>query len=275
MRKKKYWYFQFDKRMMFSPEFRKMEALAGGYEYEVILLKLYSATVDGIGTLAIPSTAEGKIDYDLLSEVILHRASTIPQAVEYFEEHGLLEIIPPDEENEDKFLVDIPDLRLMLGLEANRRTLFQPTRNEETEDCVIDIPPEEIHPLSKFSEEDETAWQSERISHGTFKNVWLTENEYSELSNRYLNPDFIIERLSIWVKKTGKDLKHEDYAWVLDFASKDGKPKNLGLNDKESLYSRYKKEALIGYPPPYDAVSKGDLSEEEFEELMEISDKVK
>lgn len=119
---------------MFSPDFRKMELLAGGYEYEVILLKLYSVTVDGIGTLQIQSTTQ----------------------------------------NCDNEKVDVP----------------------EAEKDVVNNTAEEIEAL----------WKSERSAHGTFKNVWLTENEYSDLSNRYLNPDYIVERLSIWVKKQRKIL---------------------------------------------------------------------
>lgn len=93
---------------IFNPAFIELEALAGGYEYEIILMKLYkSATIEPRYTkddnryfmnfcrVLVGCTENGGIDFYELSETIRHRESSLPDALAIFSDKQLIKVIPP------------------------------------------------------------------------------------------------------------------------------------------------------------------------------------
>lgn len=100
---------------------------------------------------------------------------------------------------------------------------------------------------------------------GEFLNVFLTDAEYEKFHGLYENADEIIESLSNYKQRKGKNDDIEaDYAWLKSFARTDGKPKAA----RKSKYEQYLQEAKLGYPPPDNA----GLTEEEFEKLKRIAE---
>ena len=107
--------------------------------------------------------------------------------------------------------------------------------------------------------------KNERVkrAHGEFNNVFLTDKQFMDFTSTYQNSKEIIENLSNW--KARKDIvTGSDYAYLKDFAKKDGvkKPK------QKDLYAKCLTEALIGCRP----ASKDGLTDEQYEELTRIAD---
>ena len=104
-----------------------------------------------------------------------------------------------------------------------------------------------------------------RHAHGEFLNVFLSDTEFEKFQSQYENSDEIIERLSNYKQRKGKNEDIEaDYAWLKSFARTDGKQKVA----RKSKYEQYLAEAKLGYPPPDNA----GLTEEEFEKLKRIAE---
>ena len=102
-------------------------------------------------------------------------------------------------------------------------------------------------------------------AHGKFSNVFLSDAEYEQFTADYENAAEIIERLSNYKKRKGKDDDNEaDYAWLESFPRTDGKKKA----ERKSRYEQYLAEAKLGYPPPDNA----GLTKAEFEELRKIAE---
>lgn len=104
-------------------------------------------------------------------------------------------------------------------------------------------------------------------AHGFFQNVFLSDDEYSAFAGKYENAAEIIESLSNYKERKGKnDDNTADYAWLESFAKTDGKRKASGNN----TYLRYLNEAKAGFPPPQNT----ELTEEQIEELTKIAEEV-
>ena len=97
---------------------------------------------------------------------------------------------------------------------------------------------------------------------GKFRNVSLTDTEYRDLADLYSNAEELIEKVSLYKAKSGKQYE-SDYAAILSFAVRDGKPKPRAVNK----YNQYLAEAKAGFSPPANA----DLTDEERAELELIA----
>jgi len=267
----RYWYFRFTDSLMFSWDFRKMERLPAGYEYEVILLKMYSMSVRFNGTIEIPSDADGNIDIETFADFINHKSAiSVREAMKYFLKEHLIEIYCPDGER-DVYQVDIPGVRYLIGSstkDADRKRIERQNKKQASL-AGLNSPDDNKAAEQEPAVEAITVIKKNCSQYGTFKNVRLTDSEYEELNQRYENADVVIERLSIYKKKSGTEYA-DDYAAALSFAIKDGKPRENEADRKAAIYEKYKREAQLGFPPPQDAYKV--LTELQVEELERIAE---
>lgn len=256
--KGRYWYFRFRDNFFMDEDLMNLELLPGGYEYIVILLKLYARSVQNGGIIRIPTFGKeddedlSKLETANLAKQINHDPMPVIAAVEYFVKKGFL-IISSDSDN-DEVVIDVPGVKPMIG------------KSSQGADA-------ERNRLSKHQESLPTP-EREKVNgkntYGEFENVYLTDTEYKKLNKRYENADYVINRLSLYYKRTGKHFA-DDYAAVLSFGDKDGIVK---VQEKEKMricYERYKREAEQGFPPP--AEIKEVLTTLQFEELERIAEK--
>ena len=91
-----YWYFRFTDHFFDDLDILRMENLPAnaGYEYIVILLKLYCLSTRSGGFVKIRTSFDGQIDYTLLSDELRHKSrETVYAAVSYFISVGLIQIM--------------------------------------------------------------------------------------------------------------------------------------------------------------------------------------
>lgn len=253
--KGRYWYFRFRDNFFMDEDLMNLELLPGGYEYIVILLKLYARSVQNGGIIRIPTFEKedgedlSKMETANLAKQINHDPMPVIAAVEYFVKKGFLLISTDD----DEVVIDVPGVKPMIGkssqgadAERNRLSPHQESLPAPRKDNV-----------------------NGKDAHGEFGNVYLTEVEYKKLNKRYENADYVINRLSLYYKRTGKHFA-DDYAAVLSFGDKDGIVKVQEREKMRICYERYKREALQGFPPP--AEIKEILTKLQFEELERIAE---
>lgn len=228
----------------------------GGYEYLVILLKLYCLSTEQGGVFCLPATATGDLDVALLSEIVRHKVQAVGSAMEYFTQHGFVELVAADEAGQMQTYLHFPDVMYNTGQsskDADRKRVERGQTNNN---------------LPETTQKDERVEQGQ--VYGEFKNVVLLDDEYRKLTSRYENADQIIERLSIWKARSGKS-SHNDYASLLRFAETDGILKQSEREKRAIAYERYKREAELGFPPPSEM--QGVLTTMQWQELCKIAEK--
>ncbi len=253
----KYWFFRFPNNFFQSAEITKMEGQVGGYEYLVILLKLYCKATDQGGVYCIPATDTGALDVILLSRLLGHNVQTVASAMQYFIKHGFVELVPADEEGYKRTYLHFPDVKYNTGQSSKDADRKRVERSQK-----------EASALPGPAKTDERAARGK--VYGEFKNVILLDEEYRKFTSRYENAEQIIQRLSIWKARSGKP-SHNDYAFLLSFAETDGVLKQSERERRAIAYELYKREAEAGCPPPLD--KKELLTEMQWQELCEIAEK--
>lgn len=253
----KYWYFRFPKNFFNSVEIIKMETQMGGYEYLVILLKLYCLSTEQGGVFCLPATETDDLDIVLLSEILRHKVQAVGSAMEYFTKHGFVELVAADEAGQKQMYLHFPDVKYNTGQSSKDADRKRVERGQK-----------EASALPGPAKTDERAAQGK--VYGEFKNVILLDEEYRKFTSRYENAEQIIQRLSIWKARSGKP-SHNDYAFLLSFAETDGVLKQSERKRRAIAYELYKREAEAGCPPPSD--KKELLTEMQWQELCKIAEK--
>lgn len=236
----------------------KLESEPGGYEFEVILLKLFSHACSNEGYLALTKGEDGEVDYVTLSKVLRHDINIVKKAIKYFYENGFL---TEAEETQDAVLVYFPEMKYRVGdntsYEADRRRYKRRLEGKER-GVQLEL---DIAKSGAYS--------------GVRGNVRLTEKEYQELQNRYSNSNIIIDNLSIWLAKNDMDVP-DHFAWCLNFGNKDGvikkDPKEAEVKKRERQYILSKQEASIGGKP--DSEARRVLTKEQIDELDKLAEEV-
>ena len=252
----KYWYFRFRDNFFNDPSVIKMQMIPGGFEFLLILLKLYALSTNTHGILKIPIGPDGNIDITVLSAMLgnLHSITIVGCAMEYFINHGFIELV---QEN-DEILIICAEVQNMIGTSTKKADRKRECRKNH-ENLIASENPEIV--------QGEIA---EREAYGEFKNVYLTMEEHLKFFNRYENAQAILQRVSVWKARKNVDNKNNDYATLLKFEDKDGKLKQSEIEKRRICYERYKREAAAGFLPP-DSV-KEILTEMQFEELVRIAE---
>ena len=251
----RYWWFRFPDNFFYNIDIIKIETLPGGDEFLIILLKLYCLSTKHGGVLSLPATPSGDLDVALLAEVLNRKVLTVGSAIEYFINHGFMELVSESETAQTHLY--FPEVEYNTGRSSKDADRKRIERQKKAESKKLPEPDEEKEKTGK--------------TYGEFKNVSLTSEEYRKFTNRYENADFVIQKLSIWKAKKGKPTSSNDYAYLLSFAETDGILKQSEKEKQMITYERYKREALLGYPPPQDI--KDILTEMQWKELNELAEK--
>ena len=215
----RYWYFRFADNFFDKTEIIEMEYEPSGYEYLIILLKLYCKSVGQNGVLRIK--ARDMKDMQVLSGMTRHKPEVLTCAIQYFIDHGFIEVLEPVEDNVIK--MEMPYVKDMIGRSSKRADAVRLQRHEQNR---LQAP---------AAEQD----RGELLKCGSFGNVLISENEKREFERQYENAGKIINRLSIFKKRENKNYD-DDYAALLGFAEKDGIRSSSSQNQKSRLYEYYK-----------------------------------
>ena len=249
----KYWYFRVNDNFFDDMKIIQIEDLPGGFEFLVILLKLYCLSVRERGMFRVLNK-NGEPDYGSLARKIRHSRSTLELAIQCFVSIGFLEIIICHEANETIFKT--PQLTNMIGKsskEADRKRLARAKKQ-------FDELPENT---------DERKEKCDK--YGVFNNVYLLKDEHRALDEKYKNANDLIDRVSVYKKQFRKEYD-DDYAAVLSFAQKDGEEKPDMSKIRERKIRQLKIEASIGVSPSEE--DRELLGDEKFKELTELAEKV-
>ena len=90
----RYWYFRFPKHFFDNMEMIKMQKQRhpAGFEYLVILLKLYALSVENEGYIEIP-IVNGRADFATIAKAMrFHQQYTVEDAIHYFLKENIIEI---------------------------------------------------------------------------------------------------------------------------------------------------------------------------------------
>lgn len=214
-----YWYFRFVKDFFNDNAILEMETRPGGFEYLAILLKLYCHSVDHYGVLEV--RARNVKDVAFLSHVLRHSSVAITEAMDFFLEKGLIEI--DDITPEGMMIISMPYVKKMIGKSSRRADKSREERWQEE------------RRRAQLTSGEENFKRGKLFRYGIFDNVYLTSNEHERFSSEYQNADEIIEKLSIYKRKTGKTYE-DDYAALLSFAADAG----VKVSKKAALEEYYK-----------------------------------
>lgn len=190
-----YWYFRFSDRFFDDLEILRLQRLPGnaGYEYIVILLKMYCLSTHNGGSIKIRTFYTGGIDYRLIADAIRHDdVETVKAAINYFMEVELLQVL----EAVDYTTLVAPGVQNNIGMsskEADRRRELRELEKQKAEvQEQLPIPQPQEQTLPEQSEDEK------RFSYGLFRNISLTPLQLEEISKKYENADKLINELSVY-----------------------------------------------------------------------------
>ena len=260
----KYWYFRFSENI-FDYDMLAMEQEPGGYEFEIILFKLYAVSLKKNGVIPISLDSNGKMELYTLCEWIHHKIPIVERALEYFVAHGYMEILRSAEY--ESILLNFPGVKNRIGCSSKEADDRRERRKRGETDAAL---PEQLSlPTNTTENEGRESEAEEKLEFGVFKNVRLTKAEYAEATKRFANADTIINRISLYKKQHGKTYE-DDYAAFLRFAETDGEKRVPESDKRKKEYERFKREALQGFPPPSNA--KDFLTAMQIAELERIAE---
>lgn len=250
----RYWYFRFPKHFFDNMEMIKMQRHPAGFEYLVILLKLYALSVENEGYIEIP-IVNGRADFATIAKAMrFHQQYTVEDAIHYFLKENIIEIFKADKVNENQFMLYMSQLNNLIGKssrEADRKRL------ERKEKKALMLEGKELKNKKEY---------------GVCNNIFLTEGEYRELLNKYTNADELIQRVSLYKAQYNAEYA-DDYAAVLKFGLKDGilkeeenKKENESIKNKIKQWER---EAALGFEPPEEAEK--IIGEKEYKRLKKLA----
>lgn len=200
----KYWYFRFPEDFFEDINIRKLETMRDGFEFVVILLKLYCLAVKDGGTFQVPTTDKGGVDFSLIANIVRHSVQNVFDAITAFVELGLMEVVTSVEKTSFRAF-QVENMTGRSSKEADAKRL-QRAHQEEQRKKQIPSPEEETYRL------------------GVYDNILLTAAELSEVTSKYSNAENLIKRLSV-SKKSDKDYDakyQSDYAALTELLKREG-----------------------------------------------------
>lgn len=124
---KKYYYLKLKENFFDSEEMILLESMENGKDYALILLKMYLRSLKGDGRLMyrnlIPYTPE------TLSKVLRHEQEIVKNAIDSFEQLGLIEIL----DGGAIFMTDIQNFIGESSTEADRKRAYRDRIKQERE----------------------------------------------------------------------------------------------------------------------------------------------
>lgn len=182
-----YWYFRFTDRFFDDLEILRLQNLPGnaGYEYIVILLKLYCLSTSAGGCIKIRTSYSGGIDFKLIADAIHHNdVETAKAAIIYFIEVGLLQIV----ESVDYTTFFAPQVQNNIGRASEDADRKRRERNLKSESESEKKLPMQNNALPTAKEKT--------YKYGLTRNIELSPADIQRLSNVYENAAAIVNEAS-------------------------------------------------------------------------------
>ena len=205
----KYYYMRLKENFFDTNDILVLESLQDGYLYSNILLKLYLRSLKDDGKLMF----NNRIPYNpqMIATITRHQVGTVEKALSYFKEMGLIEVL----DNGAIYMLDIQTYIGKTSTEAERIKRFRSTIKEEKSkqiDTSVQMYTKEnvqmytkdrdrvrdrVKDIDKDIKDIENKKPSKPKKHkyGINKNVLLTDDEYSKLTNEYSNAEQLINNL--------------------------------------------------------------------------------
>lgn len=200
----KYWYFRFPEDFFEDINIRKLETMRDGFEFVVILLKLYCLAVKDGGTFQVPTNDDGGVDFVLISNIVRHSPQNVYDAIKAFVELGLMEIVTSVEKTSFRAF-QVENMTGRSSKEADAKRLQRAQQEQQKQELL----PSQIEDVYRL---------------GIYENILLTASELSKVTSEYSNADNLIKRLSV-NKKSDKDYSTKyqtDYEALMELIKKEG-----------------------------------------------------
>lgn len=220
---KKYYYLKLKEDFFTSETITLLESMKDGVLYSNILLKLYLMSLKNNGKLIfrdnIPYTTE------MIATITRHQVGTVERAIKIFLELELIDQLPDN-------ILYMADIELFIGKSSTEGERKRKARLENQEkirlleDACLNAggqmsatcPPEN---RDKRIEGKEETQMSPPILYGEYQNIRLTDEEYQKLQEKMQgHTDTMIEKLSRYIKSSGKDYK-DHYVTILNWYEQD------------------------------------------------------
>ena len=215
---KRYYWLKLKEDFFADIRMKRLRKISAGGTYTIIYLKLLLLSLRDEGKLYFE-----KVDETFIKELALVIDETeddIVLTLQYLERVGLLEVVLEDE----YFLTELPNL---IGSETGwaskkrqyRKQIKQLTDRTMSSACLTDIR-QEIEIDKEIEGEGKNRKHSLTL-YGEFHNVRLNDEEYQKLKEKLKHhTDTIIEKLSRYIKSSGKDYK-DHYVTILNWYEQD------------------------------------------------------
>lgn len=226
---KKYYYLKLKEDFFTSETITLLESMKDGVMYSNILLKLYLMSLKNNGKLIfrdnIPYTTE------MIATITRHQVGTVERAIKIFLELELIDQLPDN-------ILYMADIELFIGKSSTEGERKRKARLENQEkirlleDAYLNnggqmsatCPPENrdkrLDIRDKREGKEETQL-STPILYGEYKNIRLTDEEYQKVKDKLQShTDTMIEKLSRYIKSSGKDYK-DHYVTILNWYEQD------------------------------------------------------
>lgn len=213
---KRYYWLKLKEDFFADIRMKRLRKISAGGTYTIIYLKLLLLSLRDEGKLYFE-----KVDETFIKELALVIDETeddIVLTLQYLERVGLLEVVSEDE----YFLTELPNL---IGSETGwaskkrqyRKQIKQLTDRTMSSACLTDVRQE----IEKEIEGEEKNRKHSPTLYGEFHNVRLNDEEYQKLKEKLKHhTDTMIEKLSRYIKSSGKDYK-DHYVTILNWYEQD------------------------------------------------------
>ena len=256
---KPYWYFRFKEGYFDNPKVLAMERVPiYGEKMSLTLLKLYDKAISTGGKITFEYTVSEDSYVSYLADMVRVDFKFMGAAMSYYLEHDFISL---EESGDGKVIINLPYVEDNTGKSSDKA--------DRERKRVASLKGGQKKEIEHTQESLPAPGEDEKKVFGEFKNVRLTDVEYSKMKSRYLNAEELIERLSEYYAKFPDKKYSSDYAALLSFARKDGIVLKQ-RSDTQEYVNRLMYEARLGCPPPESI--KEDISEEVWNEINAIAD---
>jgi predicted phage replisome organizer len=248
---KKYYYLKFKENYFDQDHIKVIEAMKNGYEYSLIILKLYLKSLKFEGQLMINERIPYQANkVDILAGVLGHDPANVMHAINLAKDLGVMEILSSGE----MFMSDIQNFIGHGSSEAERKRAYRQRLEEkktlQLEDgtkagqCPGQNPPE-LELELELEKDIEKKPIEKKIAYRD--NIYLTEKEFNNLVNDYTeaNVNKMLDYFSSYKQEKSYKTKSDNLTlrrWVAD-ACKIYKKEKFDINK----LTKQEKEDFIYY----------------------------
>lgn len=219
---KKYFYLKFRENYFEQDHIKVIESMKNGYEYSLIILKLYLKSLKWEGQLMINEKIPYQADkIDILAGVLGHDPANVMHAINLAKDLGVMEVLSTG----DLFMSDIQSFIGHSSSEAERKTVYRKKlegkkRRDKNGTLSQKRPPElelDIE-LDLDKELDKDIKKEVKIRHHDA--VLLTSDEYNKLIEKLGEKEALnyIEKLNNYILSKGKKYKSH-YHTILNWTN--------------------------------------------------------